>query len=298
MISTIYVHPDRTIAAKWRVDDVPVLSDLLFADPIDCETTSTLPADVRAFVQGSEKIRLALPMSSTVVHRYPIEDDESVIERRAFEIATCLPGLSHGRDLIIDHPLSWTMSGATWQSLYVVPHEICSNICSMFRNMPLDRVQLAAGAEAAAARMANFVRGNTLLVGRRTDRWEIIALDQHDAIGHFIVRADDTQIDHPAMIRDIVIDVIGSSGRQIDHVCVYGDDLDKSTFAVIQGSVGDIVEQVSRLMPFRSVRAETTEDVRSTCLRLAHVIAPVVGLCNDASMDLTLSDVCASLADD
>lgn len=298
MISTIYVHPDRTIAARWRVDDVPVLSDLLFADPIDCETASTLPPDVLSFVQGADSVRLALPMSSTVVHRYPIEDDESVIERRAFEIATCLPGLSHGRDLIIDQPMTWTMSGASWQSLHVVPHEICSNICAMFRDMPLDRVQLSAGAEAAAARMANFVRGNTLLVGRRTDRWEVIALDQHDTIGHFIVRADDTQIDHASMIRDIMIDVIGSSERQIDQLCMYGDDLDKSTFAVIQHAVGDIVGHVSRLMPFRAVRAEVTEEVRSTCLRLAHVIAPVVGLCLDTSADLTLSDVCASLADD
>lgn len=298
MITTIYVHPDRTIAAKWRIDDVPVLSDLLLADPIDCETTSTLPAVVHAFVQGSDKVRLALPMASTVVHRYPIEDDESVIERRAFEIATCLPGLSHGRDLIIDQSLTWAISGATWHSLHVVPHEICSNIRSMFAHLPLDRVQLSAGAEAAAARMANFIRGNTLLVGRRTERWEIIALDQYDAIGHFIVRADDTQVDQAGMIRDIVIDIIGSSGRQIDHLCVYGDDLDKSTFSVIQQTVGDIVDQVSRLMPFRAVRAETSDDVRSTCLRLAHVIAPVVGLCYDATVDLTLPDVCGSLADD
>ena len=190
------------------------------------------------------------------------------------------------------------MSGASWHSLHVVPHEVCANLCRLFEDLPLDRVQLAAGAEAAAARMANFVRGNTLLVGRRTDRWEVIALDQHDALGHFYVRADDVHVNQTSMIRDIVVDMIGASSRRVDHLCVYGDDLDKSTFESIQSDVQDMVDQVSRLMPFRAVRAETSDDVRSTCLRLAHVIAPIVGLCNEMSTDLLLTDLCASLADD
>lgn len=297
MIATVYFHPDRTIAALWLDDDVPTLRDLVFDDAVHLETSSTLPDRIRDCIADATSVRIAVPLSSTVCHRYPIDEDESIIERRAFEIATNLPGLEYDKDYILDLPLTWPMADTAWHSLHVVPHEICLNITEMFRSTPLDKVQLSLASEVAAASMSNFLRGNTVLVGRRHDRWEVMAVDSDQSVGHLVVRADDPTIPGSVMVRDIVLDIAGLSNRSIDQCCVYGDALDRQTFDEIQSSLDGVVTSVVRLMPFRAVRADTSDDIRSTCLRLAHVIAPVVGLCNNASDLLTLPDLCASPAE-
>ena len=297
MIATIYFHPDRTVAARWLMRDVPTLQDLVFDAAVNLEESSVLPPNVRACINGAASIRIAIPMSSTLCHRYPIDEDESVTERRAFEIATSLPGLDYGKDQVVDLALSWSMTETTWHSLHVIPHEICQHITEMFDQLPLHKVQLSLASEVAAASMSNFLRGNTLLVGRRQDRWEAVALDNDQTVGHIIMRADDPSASASVMAHDVVLDVMGLSNRQIDQCCVYGDALDKTTFEAIQQSLSDVVPSVVRLMPFRAVRAETSDELRSTCLRLAHVIAPVVGLCDDHSQLLTLPDLCASPAD-
>ncbi|MBU3742722.1 MAG: hypothetical protein FGM24_10620 [Candidatus Kapabacteria bacterium] len=297
MIATVYLHPDRTIAARWRMDDVPVLLDLAFAEPVHLETAQKLPDALAQTLLNVTSVRFAIPMSATLMHRYPIEADESVTERRAFEIATCLPGLDHDNDYVLDQALSWEMSGSRWHALHVVPREVCDTIRRIAAGHPVDVVQLSAATEIRAAAMATFVRGNTLLVGRRADRWEILAAEPQGTIGHMIVRADDPNVPSRDIVRDIVIDVIGASGRQIDQCCIYGDDLDLATFESMQQALSDVVPNVARLVPFRAVKAEVPDSVRSTCLRLAHVIAPIVGLCQPVPNDLVLHELCASPAD-
>lgn len=297
MFATVYLHPDRTIAARWRMDDVPVLLDLAFADQVHLETAQSLPDAISLILADVTSVRLAIPMSATLMHRYPIEADESVTERRAFEIATCLPGLDHDNDFVLDQPFSWEMSGVRWHALHVVPREVCETVRRISTGHPVDVIQLSAAAEIRAAAMATFVRGNTLLVGRRADRWEILAAEQQGPLGHMIIRSDDPDVPARDIVRDIVVDIIGASGRQIDQCCVYGDDLDLATFESIQQALSDVVPNVARLVPFRAVRAEVADSVRSTCLRLAHVIAPVVGLCQPIPNDLVLHDVCVSPAD-
>lgn len=297
MLATLFLHPDRTVVARWRMGDVPTLLDLRLADEIDLDRDTALPASVREAIGDASSVRLALPTSATVLHRYPVEPEEDVDERRAFEIATCLPGIEHDRDLVLDMPLPWLVNGATWHALTVVPAEVRDRVHAMFDDHHVERACVALAAEAHAAMMARFVSGTTLLIGRRLDRWETIGMDGDGTIGSVFLRHDEARMDASVIVRDIVLDVRATSGRAVDRCVIYGDGLTRGEFDDIVRATQDLVGGVQRCNPFRAVAADTNDEVKSTCIRLAHVIAPIVGLLSSDRPVLSVDDLCASSVD-
>lgn len=297
MLSTIFLHPDRTVVATWRPGDIPTLTDLRLLAAIDLERTDAMPDDLRRAIDGTASIRFAVPTAATVLHRYPIEPEEDAEQRRAFELATCLPGIDHARDLVLDLPLPWLVYGSAWHMLAVVPAEVRERLHAMFDGLPVDRACVSLSAEASAASLARFVSGTTLLIGRRLDRWETIGIDGDGTIGGVFMRSDVPRMDASVMVRDIVLDARAASQRAVDRCVIYGDGLTKNEFDDIVHATHDLVGNVQRCNPFRAVTAETSDDIKATCIRLAHVIAPAVGLLAPMAPALSIAELCASSAE-
>mgnify|MGYP000620625647 CR=1 FL=1 len=108
MISTVYLHPDRTLRATWSVEDGEATL-LSFDDNAQLESAGV--DDHRAYETTYNNERIVLHSSKVLFHRYPVDADEDHARRRFFEIITCLPPLST-EDHIIDIAMPGTLHGS------------------------------------------------------------------------------------------------------------------------------------------------------------------------------------------
>lgn len=286
MIAALYLHHERTVVAQWQTDEsAPTLTALELLPPI-AMTTDPLPADVaRALAHAmgeADDIRLAVPSRSILLHRYPVEADEAEDLRRAFELATCVPVIDPVHDQITDVDLPGPVNESAWHALIAVPQRIIARAHDIVGERPSATISVVPSllADISAARRAGFVgQGQTtMLIGLRADAIETAVFDPAGQLLHLTFVPREERYDASVQARELVLDACASMDIAIDDVVLYGDDLSKSVLDDCTRSLDELVGRVLRFTPFRATRATVDDESRSTCLRLAHRLGPVVGL--------------------
>lgn len=298
MIGTIYLHAERCLVARWNIEDVPVLLGMDILPPIHTSGSSQLVAmdHVRRATDGCRAVRVAVPDAAAVLHWYPYDRSESAEERRDFEFATCMaasvPVLPVER---LFQPLAWPRSDVAWELQIAVPDQVDRMIDDLAMAAPVERVVLALDAERAALRtMARDADTALLAIGRRDNRWVVLGLGRDGRLGTYEAVPVLEAVDPASQIRDLLLDVQAAVPMTVRHVVLFGDGITRSLIDDARQALEGLVDVVERLQPFRAVRADIDSASRSQCLRLAHVVGPLVGLVLDANFALTIP--CASLA--
>jgi hypothetical protein len=148
--------------------------------------------------------------------------------------------------------------------------------------------------EAAARQHAGSVASTVgALVGKRGEWWESCVIDTDGALRWFDRRPDDTTMDMAVQAREIVLDLRAATTATIESVLLYGDDLVKDDVDSCVAGIGPLVQTVARFNPFRVVGADTDDETKRRCIRLAHMLGPIVG---HVRSPLQISFPCASLA--
>lgn len=120
MHTTIYLHPLRTILARWDTDnDIPVLVSYNELMPDD---------DVRASLDNDSPCTVAVHASTARWHHFPVDDDENLDLRIGFEIASCLPDINPDRDTVVLINNQQMGQGRTWCGMSIIPRQLADSI--------------------------------------------------------------------------------------------------------------------------------------------------------------------------
>lgn len=266
MISTVYLHPDRTLRATWNVDqgDLTLLS-------FDDNARLDRPDDGNDGTDDNPTT-VVLHTSAVLFHRYPVDAEEDHARRRFFEIITCLPPLSP-RDHVIDIAMPGQLHGSTWHGVFVIPE---ASVPEGFipKEMHVDILE-----DIRAVRIARLMadNGTTLLVGRRGNVWWCAVLDSTGAILHLVQSPVHDLFEDAVEVRDLVLEVCGSMNLRAERVVLFGDTLTKAVFDNTKIALEELVPSVVRLNPFSSIQANVDAQTQQRCVRLAHILGPLVG---------------------
>lgn len=266
MISTVYLHPDRTLRATWNVDHGD-LSLLSFDDNSRLDTGNQGNGDT-----DDSSTTVVLHTSAVLFHRYPVDAEEDHARRRFFEIITCLPPLSPN-DHVIDIAMPGQLHGSTWHGLFVIP-ELSVPDGFVPKEMHVDILE-----DIRAVRIARLTAdaGTTLLVGRRGKAWWCAALDSSGAIMHLVQSPVHELFEDAVEIRDLVLEVCGSMNLRAERVILFGDTLTKAVLDDTKTALEELVTDVVRLNPFSAITANVDAQTQQRCVRLAHILGPLVG---------------------
>ncbi|MDZ4744730.1 MAG: hypothetical protein SGJ05_01870 [bacterium] len=280
MISTVYLHPDRTLRATWSVDadnitltsfdDNAMLEQSVgesFGDGLMNDTSNA------AHTNGASAITtVVLHTSQVYFHRYPVDADEDHNRRRFFEIITCLPPLAP-EDRIIEVPMPGELHGSAWHGLLVIPQTHVPD------GYAIDDVRVDILEDIRAARIADLLadEGITLLVGQRGDVWWCAVLDTSGTIQHLVQTPVHPAFETSVEIRDLVLEVSGSTKSRAERVIVFGDSLTKAILDDVTIALDGLTTSVVRMQPFRTLRADVDAATQQRCVRLAHMLGPLVG---------------------
>ncbi len=266
MISTVYLHPERTLRATWSVDHGnPTLLSYDENARLDAGDHASKGTD-------DQTTTVVLHTSAVLFHRYPADAEEDHARRRFFEIITCLPPLSPN-DHVIDIAMPGQLHGSTWHGLFVVPQ---ASVPDSF--VPLEmRVDILE--DIRAARYAQLIAeaGVTLLIGRRGKVWWCAVLDSTGMILHLVQSPVHELFEDSVEVSDLVLEVCGSMNLRAERVILFGDTLTKAVFDDTTSALDGLATNVVRLNPFLTIQANVDAGTQQRCVRLAHLLGPLVG---------------------
>ena len=130
-----------------------------------------------------------------------------------------------------------------------------------------------------AARHAEQVTdaGITLLIGRRGEVWWCAVLDPFGVIQHLVQSPVHDLFEDSVEVRDLVLEVCGSMNIRAERVILFGDTLTKAVLDDTTTALDGLATSVVRLNPFRTIQANIDVDTQQRCVRLAHLLGPLVG---------------------
>ena len=137
-----------------------------------------------------------------------------------------------------------------------------------------------------ATRIARLIAatGVTMLVGRRGSIWWCAVLDATGSILHLVQSPVHAAFEDSAEVRDLVLEVCGSMNIRAERVVLFGDTLTKAILDDTTVALDGLTTYVVRLNPFSALRANVDAETQKRCMRLAHLLGPLVGPLPLASM--------------
>jgi hypothetical protein len=295
MIASIYLHRERTVVARWNIDDVPVLDALELFPAIPLAGTPDdrgMDAILRS-VEGCGSVRCAVPTDQSIRHTYPVADNEDHWSRRTFEIHVTMSDVVQEGDSILDYRLPWRYHNAVWHTLIVVPQMVKHTLDTLSKSASVDHAVCAPAAEMVAVSSSARHRTQSVLgITRRGDVWEIYGADAVGKPGLWRCTDVDPGTDTASQVAELIQITSAATARSFDTVLLGGDHLTPALLDDIRTACSSLHCSVERHQPFRLVRASANEELRDRALRLGHVLAPLVGLV--LSSEPPLSIPCAS----
>ncbi len=267
MVTTVYLHPRRTLVATWSTDaDTPVLTTYRELQP---GSTQSLRAE------------LDVPPTAVVlshgwfVHGFPTSAPHLNQQRRAFELEH-ICGLSPNSLPQIDLECSLpTIGNAFWHTLTCVDSNVVSKVRDSFG--PGCKITSDVYADIRAALFSVPPQSERwLLFGRRGDRMvsAIIGID------HRPERISTQPVVEGLALHDAIIAEFAllrqSHGVSINHVLLFGDHLTIGMFETLKLILRQSNIKSARLQPFRAVGSELDTDSERRIIDRAHVVAPIM----------------------
>jgi len=280
MIGTVYLHPERTIVARWNIEDVPVLVGIDFFEPLQWHAPQpSLLSQLSASTAQCLSVRVAVPTSALAVHRFPTVATEANPEQSQFEIERVTASLQFAANSVLELPLPLSRFGYPHHALVFIPAAVTSAIEALTHVLPLERATVATAAVAASvAQLRHHNVERTIVIGRQRDRWEAFVVTPNGQIATWLDQPLDEGIDDVTLLFDMATSAASTIDVAIEHVVVFGDGITKTMVDDVQRRFIPSGCSVSRLQPFGSVRAALTSDDQAMLLRIAHVVSPIVGL--------------------
>lgn len=296
MIASIYLHRERTIVARWSMEDVPVLFalDLLPAVHTSLPTRSLNIDAIKRAVEGCVSVRCAVPVDGLAKHAYPVADNDDHWARRSFEIQVAMSPMVHDGDSILDYRLPWRYHGVQWHTLIHLTQSIKQCIDTLSTMTSVDHAVCAPGVEMVCiAQTARSSQQSVLGVTRRGDVWETYGVDAFGKPGLWRCVDVDQSSDSVSQVVDLVQTTAAATSRAFDAVLLGGDHLTPALVEDVRNACSHLNCRVERHQPFQHVRAINNDELRSQALRIGHVLAPTVGLVLTSEPPLSIP--CASL---
>lgn len=264
---TVYLHPQRTVVAQWSEDQaVPVLSAYFEREPDE-------PLD--DLIEGAEDVTVAVHGSKVTFHAYPIDADEDGVERRRFELATCLPDVREGVDVVHDISMPALMHGTQWHGLFIITKTVIEAIHRRVHRDATFVADIELDIEIARATVPQQ-SSPWLLMGRRGTVWYRAVIGSDHALRSLTSIPFDANTAPGSAVSDSVLELRSATGSFIDRVLLFGDHLTKSAYADISAAVKPLDVRTGRLQPFRRVTTELDANVQTSLLAKAHLLGPLV----------------------
>lgn len=279
--TTVYLHPYRTVLLRWAIEaDGPVCigsTEMGAVFPASDEP-STLADVVQELREEGDVIDIVVHSSQARFHRYPVEDDEPPEIRRTFELQTCFPDLQSGHDLVLDVSLPGPVLSSSWHGVFVIPTSIVRfstdiapgrqpTVCTLADAVAFQRYVHDSQSPAPSA-----------LIGKRGQTWWTIVVDGDGVLRHIGRTASDQRLDPSVEIRDMLLDLHATMDVRVDNLVLFGDSLTKDVLDDTRTATTNLVQSVSRFVPFRLVRADIDEETARSLTRRAHILGPCLGV--------------------
>lgn len=264
---TVYLHPQRTAVAQWSEDQaVPVLSAYFEREP-------DKPLD--DLIEGAEDVTVAVHGSMITLHTYPVGPDEDILERRRFELATCLPDVREGVDVVHDITMPAHLHGTQWHGIFIITKTVIESIHRRVHRDATFVADIELDIEIARATVPQQ-SSPWLLMGRRGPVWYRAVIGTDHALQTLTSLPYDADVAPGSVVTDSLLDLRSATGTFIDRVLLFGDNLTKTMYAEISAAVKPLDVRTGRLQPFRRVMTELDSNVQTSLLAKAHLLGPLV----------------------
>ncbi|MBK7185665.1 MAG: hypothetical protein IPH85_07000 [Ignavibacteria bacterium] len=264
---TVYLHPQRTAVAHWSEDQaVPVLSAYFERKPEE-------PLD--DLVEGAEDVTVAVHGSMITFHAYPIDADEDVVERRRFELSTCLPDVLEGVDVVHDITTPAHLHGTQWHGIIIITKTVIEAIHRRVLREATLVTDIELDIEIARATVPQQT-SPWLLMGRRGAVWYRAVIGTDHALQSLTSIPNEANIAPGSVVSESVLQLRSATGFFIDRVLLFGDHLTKSAYADISAAVKPLDVRTGRLQPFRRVKTELDANLQTSLLAKAQLLGPLV----------------------
>lgn len=267
MVSTVYLHPRRTLIASWSThNDVPVLVAYREQEPgIGPNGWDDLQTPVSTVVLSQ----------GWFIHGYPTSSPYPDQQRRAFELEH-ICGIAPDSQPQIDVECSLPTAGdAFWRTLAGVRADIISNIQDIFG--PTCRIVSDLRADLNAALSS---------VPPQSDRWLMFGRRGHQLItavigtDHRPELVSTQPVVEQLTLQDAIVAELALlrrlHGVSINHVLLFGDHLTVGMYQTIKPLLRQVGIKAARLQPFRNVGSELDAEAERRVIARAHVVAPVM----------------------
>lgn len=264
---TVYLHPQRTVVAHWRVDSaVPTLVAYF---------ERTTDESIEDLLANADDVTVAVHGSVVTFHTFPIDETEEPRSRRSFELSTCLPNVREGVDVVHDVSMPLMLHKTHWHALLVIDKSVIETIhqrvhtdAHFVSDIELDIAIACATVPKQASEW--------MLIGRRGDQWYRAVIGADNTLLVLTSSAHDEEAAPGAIACQAVLDMRLGTGLFIENVLLYGDFLTKSTYAEISQSLTKLGVRTGRLQPFRRVHSTVDDSTRDALAAKAHLLGPLV----------------------
>ncbi len=267
MHTTVYLHPQRTLVAHWETDgEAPVLVSYAELAP---------DADIRPALGTDGPVSVALHASAARWHHFPVDADEDVVLRTAFEITTCLPDIDPLVDRVVTIQTRASRAERQWCALTAVPRHVTDDIA--LRIGPEAQIVPDILCDLDVARTCISQQTQPwVLIGLRGSTWQCAVIGADHAIEHVVAFPNDASLSYAENAVESFFGIRSASMKPIAKALFYGDDLTKPRFEDIATRLLRDGIVIGRLQPFRRVGASVEDATKRTLLAMAHLLGPLV----------------------
>jgi len=271
MHATVYLHPLRTIAMHWETTD-GVHALVGYEETVALDLTKSLPTALRTTLCAqSDTLTVIVHTNAVRYHNFPVDEDEEVTERLAFELEEFLPEADRTHDAIRVLPHGGLAYQSGWISIIDVPSSTRDLILAGLgadANVTTDIECDLQWAQREGACIAAGIRGLTL--------W--VATIHGPTAPYHLERIPLTQeADLNVALVDAIAEHTATLSEQWDSICVFGDAIRPEVIEHIKRSEVGRNRTVRRGNAFHHVRARVTPDQQKSVLNRAHVLSAMVG---------------------
>ena len=267
MVTTVYLHPRRTLIASWSTDsEVPVLVDYRELEAM---------AHPATLLELQDRPSAVVLSSGWYIHGFPCSSPYPDHQRNSFELehicgidADALPQV----DLECSIP---TVGGAYWRTLTCVDSGLVQQLRGILG--PGCRIMSDVRADINAALSSVPPQSDPwMMFGRRGEQMITAVIGTN----HRAELISTQPVQDGLPLQDAILAELAllrqRHGVNINHVLLFGDHLTVGMFETLKPLLRQASVKTARLQPFRNVSSEVDGDAERRIIARAHVVAPVM----------------------